>query len=117
MNQSNALEVLNQLKQDYQNKVLNIITAQLKNELIILKSHGVKSFTIVFEEDYDGNVYFDDDSGIIVSSEEDVKTDSFPLSNVVDMVYFLVENVKLDSDDSIVVSEDKVVIKMRHINI
>ena len=116
---NHTLEVLNKLKEDYQREALKVIKADLINEFNTLKNYGLKSLTIVFEEDEAGNVYFDDIEGFVISFDKNTKKENWPifaLLSVFDIVSFMVNNFKLDSDDTIEVNENNVVMKLRHIN-
>lgn len=118
MKKSHTLEVLNQLKEDYQKEVVNVIKTDLINEFNTLKNYGVKSLTIVFEEDDDGNVYFDDMKGFVISTDKKIKTEALPmfaLLNVFDNISFMVNNIKLDCDDTIEMSENKVVMNLKYV--
>lgn len=114
MSKSNTLEILSSIKQQYQARLIDLVKEQLVNEFNYLSSFGINSVKIVFENDDSGNVYFDDITGITISSEKNIKSENIQLSNIIDMMFFMVENINIDVDDTISITENKVIMNLQN---
>lgn len=119
-----AIEKLNYMKSNYEDQIINLVKNELISDFRAFESSGAKSLSFVFEEDENENIFFDDNTGIIVSSsqslnikeliENSLQLENFHISSsTINMINFIVENIKLDVDDYITISAKSVVFEIK----
>lgn len=119
-----AIEKLNYIKSNYEDQIINLVKNELISDFRSFESSGAKSLSFVFEEDENDHIFFDDNTGIIVSSsqslnikeliENSLQLENFHISSsTVNMINFIVENIKLDVDDYITISAKSVVFEIK----
>lgn len=76
---------------------------------------GVKAISLEFEIDDDNTIYFDDNTGIVLTFENEydkknVNKITENINALVNISYFLVDNIKLDVDDYIEIDDKGIVV-------
>lgn len=117
MTTNNITQVLNDMKKNYQSQVIETIKNELISQYNHVKSVGIKSIRLEFEIDDYNDIYFDDNTGLVLTfqNEDDQKNVNKITQNItalVNMSYFLVDNIKLDVDDYIEIDDKGIVIQI-----